>query len=100
MTEAEIENAVVNYFRSNGYRCLPDKSIKWRKFVIFDGKEWEPDVVAFKWDNELTLDIRAAECKETGTYSSVMSARDQALIYKKHFPWCYIATKEPDELIN
>ncbi len=101
MVELNVEDAVVKYFQSEGYRCFPDKAKKRKKFSINDGKFWEPDVVAFRWEHdELALDIRAVECKDSGSYAGIMSARAQALTYQRHFPWCYIATPEPRDAVK
>lgn len=93
MSEKAVENAVIKHFRKAGFSCLPDRTRGWKRFSVADGRTWEPDVVAFKWDEDGTvLDIIGVECKKNGTNATIMSALEQIKSYQKHFPWCYIAT--------
>lgn len=98
--EQDIQDYVVEYFRNQGMICFPDKFLNWRtKFSVYDStstppQNREPDVVAYKWkDDRISLDVRGVECKTSGTYSSVRSALDQAKMYQRHIPWCYVATE-------
>lgn len=93
MSEKDVENAVIHYFRKAGFNCLPDRRRGWKKFCISDDIVSEPDIVAFKWDKHgLMLNVIGIECKKNGSNAAITGALAQVKSYQRHFPWCYIAT--------
>jgi hypothetical protein len=97
MKEVEVESAVVEFLKKEGFLCLPDKEKGWKKFSFYDDKISYPDVVAFRWEDDYDIHVKAVECKAGGSLLNIRSALDQILLYQRHFPWCYIATKRPSK---
>lgn len=96
--EKEVESSVIGYLRNEGYTCFYDFDRNRGKFAVYDQHTAEKnivDIVAYKWDErgQVLTEIVGIECKDKGTYASIQSALEQAKVYRKHIPWCYIATR-------
>lgn len=95
MKESEVVSAVCAFFKEKGFLTLPDDDRDWGKLTVWDHRLREPDIVAFKWEDEFSLVTKAIECKAGGSRGPILEAVDQASSYKKHFHWAYIATGKP-----